>query len=302
MTIAIRALVLVLPLVGASLSSAGEKSLTVRLGRLAHDHKGKVAIAVQHLDTGESYFSGADEPMSTASLIKFAILLELYQQVAEGKLKLSDMVTLHDKDKVRGSGILTYHFSDGATFSLRDAARLMMVYSDNTATNLVLDQTGIVPVNQRMASWGCPNTRVNAKVFLRDTTSVDMERSKKFGLGSTTAREMVLLLERLHHGKLVSPEACKQMLDHMKNCDDKDKLKRFLPARTVVAHKTGSVDDIKTDAGILYLPAGPVAVCVLTNQNEDKRYAADNAASILIGRVAEQVHQYFDSKKAGGRR
>jgi beta-lactamase class A len=197
---------------------------------------------------------------------------------------------------VPGSGILTYHFSDGATFSLRDAARLMMVYSDNTATNLVLDKTRIIPVNERMQAWGCPNTRVHAKVFRGSTTSVDPERTKKFGLGSTTARETMELLEKVHQGKLINPTACKEMLEHMKKCDDKDKLKHFLPTSLVIAHKSGSVNDVKTDAGILYLKGGPVAICVLTNQNEDKRYAPDNAASILIGRVAEQVYEYFNSK------
>lgn len=285
----------VISLAGPAALSAEEKSLTERLAPLVKKHEGRVAIAVRHLDGGEDFFLDADEPMPTASLIKFAILLELYQQATEGKLKLTDMVTLTDKDKVRGSGILTYHFSEGASFSLRDAARLMMVYSDNTATNLVLDKTGIIPVNQRMASWDCPNTRVHAKVFRRDL-SIDLERSKKFGLGSTTAREMVQLLEGVQRGKLVNADACKAMLDHMKNCDDKDKIKRFLPAKVVVAHKTGSVDDVKTDAGILYFPGGPVALCVLTNENKDKRYATDNAASILIGRVAEQVHDYFAKK------
>jgi beta-lactamase class A len=272
--------------------SAQDKSLGARIVPLVKAHKGKVAVAVKHLDTGESYFLDAEEVMPTASLIKFAILLELYQQAAEGKVKLTDMVTLHEKDKVPGSGILTYHFSDGATFSLRDAARLMMVYSDNTATNLVLDKTGIAPVGERMAVWGAPNTKVHAKVFRRDT-SIAPERSKKYGLGSTTAREMVLLLEKVHKGELVNPDACKQMLDHMKKCDDKDKIRKFLPASVVVANKSGSVDDVKTDTGIMYLPGGPVAICVLTSRNEDKRYAPDNAGGVLIGKIAEQVYQYF---------
>ena len=72
-----------------------------------------------------------------------------------------------------GSGILTEHFSDGAAFSLRDAVRLMIAFSDNTATNLVLDRVGIKSVNQRMEAWGFPNTRINAKVFRGGTTSVD---------------------------------------------------------------------------------------------------------------------------------
>jgi D-alanyl-D-alanine carboxypeptidase (penicillin-binding protein 5/6)/beta-lactamase class A len=291
-------LLLILPLLLASspLARAQEKSLSDRLTPLVRAHKGRVAIAVKHLGSGETFILDADEAMSTASLIKFAILLELYQQAAEGKLKLSDMVTLREADKVRGSGILTYHFSEGASFSLRDAARLMMVYSDNTATNLVLDRTGIGPVNERMAAWGCPNTRVHAKVFRRDT-SIDLERSKKYGLGSTTARETVQLLEKVHRHEIINADACKAMLEHMKKCEDKDKLKKFLPASVVVAHKTGSVDDVKTDAGIMYFPGGPVAICVLTNQNEDKRYVPENAGGVLIGRVAEQVHAYFAVKE-----
>src|SRR5262249_5878340 len=227
------------------------------------------------------------------SLIKLPVMAEAYQQAAEGKVKLTDMVTLRDADKVPGAGILTQHFSDGATFSLRDAVRLMIVYSDNTATNLVLDKTGIAATGKRMEAWGFPNTKINAKVYRGSTTSVDPERTKKYGLGSTTAREMLNLLEKLHQGKLVSPEACKAMLEHLKKCDDKDKFPRFLPPRVVVAHKTGSVNNARTDAGILYFPEGPVAVCVLSNNNEDQSWQADNAGNLLCARIAKHVYDYY---------
>src|SRR5438270_3453667 len=115
------------------------------------------------------------------------------------------MVTLKDADKVPGTGILTYRFSEGATFSLRDAVRLMIVYSDNTATNLVLDKIGIAATGKRMAAWGFPNTKLHAKVFLGPTTTIDPEGTKKYGLGRTTAREMVGLLEKLHQAKLALP-------------------------------------------------------------------------------------------------
>jgi beta-lactamase class A len=274
-------------------TAAQEKSLADRLTPLIKSHRAKVALAVLRLDGGESYYENADEAMPSASLIKFMIMLEVYQQAAEGKVKLSDMVTLHDKDKVSGSGILTYHFSDGATFPLRDAIRLMIAYSDNTATNLVLDRIGIASTNRRMAEWGFPESRVNAKSYLGSTTSVDPPRTKKYGLGSTTARETVQLLERLYRGKCGDTEATKQMLDHLKKCEDKEKLKRFLPAGVVVANKSGSVSDVKNDAGIMYFPGGPVAICVLTSKNEDRRFHPDNAANIFIGRVAEQVYQHF---------
>src|SRR5439155_16621973 len=133
----------------------------------------KAAVAVKHLGTGETYSLNADRVMPTASLIKLPVLIEAYLQAVEGKVKLTDTVTLRDADKVPGSGILTANFSDGATFPLRDAVRLMTVFSDNTATNLVLDRVGIKAVNERMKAWGLKETRLNAKVFLGDTTSVD---------------------------------------------------------------------------------------------------------------------------------
>src|SRR5438105_9961478 len=158
-------------------------------------------------------------------------MMEVYQPAAEGKVNLTDTIRLHDSDKVPGSGIRTEHFSDGATFSVRDAVRLMIVFSDNTATNLVLDKIGIGSTGKRMAAWGFPNTKLHAKVFLGATTSIDPEGTKKFGLGRTSAREMVGLLEKLHQGKLVSAEACKEMIGHLKKCEDATKLKRLLPEK-----------------------------------------------------------------------
>src|SRR5438876_1402164 len=281
------------PLSFCPMGLCGEPFLEARLVPLVQEHKGKVAIAVKHLRNGVGFYLQADEPMPTASLIKLAVMIEVYQQAAEGKIKLSDLVTLHNADKVPGSGILTEHFSDGASFSLRDTVRLMIAFSDNTATNLVLDKIGIGATTQRMDAWGYPNTRINAKSFRGDTTSIAPDRTKRFGLGSTTAREMVLILEKLEAGKLVNPEGCKEMLEHLKKCNDQDKFTRLLPAKIVVAHKTGSVSDIRTDAGILYSPSGPVALCVLTEKNEDQSWRPDNAGNVLCAKVAKKVYDYF---------
>ncbi len=263
--------------------------LEARLKPLIAAHKGEVAVAVKHLRTGEAFFHNADRPMPTASLIKLAVMIEVYQQAAEGKLQLADPVTLKKEDKVPGSGILTDHFSAGLTIPLVDAVRLMIAFSDNTATNLVLDKIGLDATARRMEAWGFPNTKIHAKVFKRET-SVFPERSKEFGLGSTTAGEMIALLEKLHKGELVSAEASKAMLEHLKKCDDKEKFSRFLPAGTVLAHKSGSVSDARTDAGIIFTQTGPVAVCVLTAKNEDKSFRADNAGNLLCAKVAKEVY------------
>jgi D-alanyl-D-alanine carboxypeptidase (penicillin-binding protein 5/6)/beta-lactamase class A len=249
------------------------------------------------LGSGECFYLNADEPMPTASLIKLSVMLELYQQAEEGKVKLTDRVTLRTEDKVPGSGILTNHFSEGTTFSLRDACRLMIALSDNTATNLVLDHIGITPVNKRMEAWGYPNTKINAKSFRGSTTSVAPERTKKYGLGSTTAREMIALLEDLETCKHCRPVVKQIILGHLRKCDDKDKFPRFLPDDVDLAHKTGSVSNARTDAGILYLPVGAVALCVLSKENEDTRWKPDNAGNVLCAKVAKEVFDYFAEKK-----
>src|SRR5947208_8794379 len=125
-----RAFLAVVLLGAPSLAAAQEKTLADRLTPLIHAHRGKVAIAILHLDDGVSFDYDGDEPMPSASLIKFMVMLEVYQQLQEGKIKLSDVVILREADKVPGSGILTYHFSDGATFPLRDTVRLMIAFSD----------------------------------------------------------------------------------------------------------------------------------------------------------------------------
>ena len=124
-------------------SSIRADDLDAELRPLIEGHRGKVAIALRHLTTGEVCRHLADEPMPTASLIKLAVMIEVYQQAEAGKVRLDEPVTLSDSDKVPGAGILTTHFSAGTTFPLRDAVRLMIVFSDNTATNLVLEKIGL---------------------------------------------------------------------------------------------------------------------------------------------------------------
>lgn len=248
---------------------------------------------MRHLETGERFGHQEDEVFPTASLIKFPVLIELYRQADEGAVDLDTRLTLRGEDKVPGSGILTPHFSPGATLTLRDAARLMIAFSDNTATNLVLDKIGIAATGETMLKLGCSNTRIHHKVFLRETTTIDPQRSERYGLGSTTAAEMLSLLGKLHRRELVSREASEAMLAHLKTCEDKQKFPRLLPDGTEVAFKTGSLDAVRTAAGILYTPCGPVALCVLTADNEDRRWTRDNAGDLLCAEIAREVNEAF---------
>jgi D-alanyl-D-alanine carboxypeptidase (penicillin-binding protein 5/6) len=274
---------------------ASAQSLADRLRPLITSHEGEVAVAVKHVKTGESFSHHADEPMPTASLIKLPIMVEAYRQVAEGKIKLEETLTLRDEDKAPGSGILSTHFSGGATFALRDAIRLMIAYSDNTATNLVLAKIGLPATSQTMEKLGLPNTKVHAFVF-RPDSSIAPDRSKQFGLGSTTANEMIRLLEMIHVKSIVTPDACEAMLEHLRQCQDK-RLSRLLPAGIKVAHKTGSVAAVRTDAGLIEAKSGPIAICVLTRNNKDQRWTEENAAEILTSKIARAVHDHFEGSQ-----
>ena len=283
------------PLLLLALLAPPEPTLESRLAPLIAAHKGKVAVGVKNLATGETWYHQGDAVMPTASLIKVAVMVETYMQADEGKVNLRDKITLRDADKVPGSGILTDHFSEGATFSLRDAVRLMIAVSDNTATNLVLDKVGIAAVNKRMADWGCPETRINAKVYRGSTTSVDKARTTKYGLGSTTTKEMVKVFEKIQTNDGVRPALKLVMLEHLKKNDDKDKFSRLLPPGVVVAHKDGAVSGARTDAGLIYTPAGILVVCVLTDDNKDRRWASDNAGNLLCAKVARAVYDHYNS-------
>ncbi|MEO2047881.1 MAG: serine hydrolase [Pirellulales bacterium] len=256
-------------------------------------HEGQVAVAIKHFESGTTYLYQAQRPMPTASLIKFPLMIAAYQAIEEGRLQLDDKITLNETDKVPGSGILTPNFSEGTTLSVKDAIGLMIAHSDNTATNLVIDQVGLDTTTKLMATLDCPDTQLHSKVFRRDTT-IALERSRQFGLGSTSAAEMLKLLERLQQGKLVSPAASQSMRDHLLTCNDITRLTKFLPPGTRVAHKTGSVSAVRTAAGLIESPGGTIAICVLTSENEDRRWSSENAGNLLCAHVSLAAYRCFN--------
>lgn len=268
--------------------------LAESLEPLISEHDGDVGVAIKNLSGEGSFRYHADKPMATASLIKLPLMVAAYRQIDAGKLDPDSSIRLREEDKVPGSGILTDHFSAGLRLSLIDAIRLMIRYSDNTATNLVAAQTGLKSTAETMERLGLPNTKLHSLVYRRDTSQFP-ERSKRFGLGSTTADELLELLEKLHRGKIASKASCDAMLQHLRVCDDQSKLAAGLPEGTTLAHKTGAVSSIRTDAGIVYGPdeGQAFAVCVLTENNRDRRWSDDNAANRLIASIAKRTYEAF---------
>src|SRR5262249_50273707 len=142
--------------------------------------------------------------------------------------------------------------------------------------------------------WGFKETRLNAKVFRGSTTSVDKKRTAKYGLGSTTAREMAGLWELLMLTDKVRPPLKQAILHHLRNNSDKDKFPRLLPSGTAVAHKDGAVTGVRTDAGVIFSPKGAILVVVLTEGNADKRWVRDNAGNLFCAKVARAAWDHFN--------
>ncbi|PYS84464.1 MAG: serine hydrolase [Acidobacteria bacterium] len=250
--------------------------------------EGTVSLYAKNLDTGAEYSFGGDERVRTASTIKIAVMIEAYARVAEGRAKWTDELVLTKEKKVSGSGILQ-EFSDGLHLTLRDAVTLMMVLSDNTATNLVIDVLGADAVNARMQSLGMTETRLMRKIGGGgDSEEGKKEENKRFGLGRTTPHEMVTLLEKLERGEIVSPSVSKEMIDLMKREQGTDGIWRAL-WKTPKATKSGALDALRSNIGIIYHTRGRIALAVTCDDMPEPNWTADNPAYHLMSRLSEIV-------------
>lgn len=247
--------------------------------------KGKVSLFAKNLDTGATYDFGGDNRVRTASTIKITVMIEAFARVAEGKAKWEDPVVLTESKKVQGSGVLQ-ELSDGLRLTLRDAVNLMMVVSDNTATNLVLDVLTTDAVNARMEQLGIRQTKLLRKVGSGGTSRAGLDPElKPFGLGVTTPREMVMIVEKLERGEVVSKEASKEMIALMKREQSHNGIGRTLNG-VDMATKSGALDRLRSNVGILYTKRGRIAMAITCEDMPEIDWTDDNAAYLLMSRVS----------------
>lgn len=258
-------------------------------------HQGVVGLFVKDLTSGEALSIRGNERFPSASVIKVPVLVELFAQVERGPLKLSDPLTLLAADQRPGSGVLQF-LSTPHTLTVGDAAMLMIILSDNSATNLIIDKIGIRNVNARMDSLGLAQTRLHAKVFLGTSTTVDTAATRQWGLGVTTPEEMGTLFEKLYRGSVVSAAASKQMLDMLRRNFDYEEIPRLLPSAVTVAHKTGKLDASRSDCGIVYNAGRDYVLCIFTKENQDRSWRMDTEARVTIGELARMVHEGLSAR------
>jgi len=276
-----------------TVSASVDAALQAKIEGLAAQHHGKVALYACNLKTGTTVAIDPDKPVATASVIKLPILVEAMQQVKAGKHKLSDKISLHKHDIVQGSGILQF-FDTPLAITLKDALTFMIVESDNTATNLVIDQVGIKNVNDRIASMGLKDTYLYKKVFKPASGPMPADQ-KKFGLGKTTAKEMAEIMQSIVRCDLNESALCDEMLYMLRNQQYRNLVPHYIETSdtseglSLIGNKTGSLDEVRNDVAVVYSKNGPIIISAFTYDNEDKAWNSDNQAELLVARIAKLV-------------
>ena len=248
--------------------------------------QGNVWIFAKNLDTGKEYSLRGDEQTRTASTIKLAIMATTFREVADGKVHWNDQLEITKEKKQGGTGVL-YQFSDGTKIDLKTALHLMIVVSDNTATNLVLDEVGTNNVNDFMDSLGLNDLKVMRKIGggLESKAYAD-PRNKLFGLGRCSPHQMVRLVEMMERGELVSKEASAEMIAIMKDQQYKDGIGRGEPDTIPVASKSGALDRFRADVGIVYTRRGRIAMAIYIDDMRVIAYDQENPGLAMIWKLS----------------
>jgi beta-lactamase class A len=258
--------------------------------------EGRVSLLAQNLDTGASYGLGEDTRVQTASTIKLGILAAIYAEVAAGRAAWDDPLLLTDAKKVGGAGVLS-ELGEGLRLTLRDAARLMMILSDNTATNLALDRITIDAVNDFLDTLGITEIRSLNKIGGGATSRALLDpENKGFGLGVATPRAMVYLLAKLERGEVVSTEASQEMLSLLKHQYPYTGIGRRRP-EIDRACKSGALDSLRSEVGILYTDDGPIAIAITCDQMPHPFWSVDNPGMLMLSRLSEILCQGLAATK-----
>lgn len=245
-------------------------------------------IAFMDMESGEQYVHLGDQLFPIASSFKLFILSELFRQIEAGLVSMDERIMLDDSNKSIGSGLLRY-FNVGCSLTVYDYVFLMLLYSDNSATDILLKRVGRENVIKNiLVPYGFTQTSIdmNCQKMLEEYYTVgapdgetwgpDNKRSYRNGTFfcgeaeksvQSTPKEMLKLMAMLYHGEMVSPKVSKQMIDILKTYSSNNRIAKNLPSGTVVAHKTGSIDRVVNDVGLVYTPNGTFALVLLYNGN-----------------------------------
>jgi beta-lactamase class A len=296
-------------LAATALTAQEDTQLDGQLKAIAAAHHGKVALFARNLKTGQTASIDPDTPVKTASTIKMGILLDAAEQVRAGKARFAEKLVLEKANQVEGSGVLG-ELDTPLPLTLKDTLTLMVILSDNTATNLAIDRLGLEHIDHTLREAGLKQTWLYKKIYLPATGPMPADQAQ-FGLGKTTAREMASLMIRFAECDLTLEKApkkesipaqaqsdgplCGTMLGILRNQQDRDDTPRYLETEdtsengSAIANKTGALDAVRNDVALIASKAGPIVIAAFTYDNKDESWGPENEAQVVIGKLAKVV-------------
>jgi beta-lactamase class A len=285
----------------AAAAGTDQGAFMQEIHRLEALYGGRLGFMAKNLNTGEVVGLNAAEQFPTASVIKLPVMATFFHLADQKTVDPAMKVVFRNDEKKEGSGVLQF-LGGGTTITLLDAVKLMIILSDNTATNLVLDR--IAPthaermkvVNDFLVSKGLKNTRILNRLYSWNTKQTTPE-GIRYGIGVATPEDMVTLLEGLFRKTLADSASCQAMVDIMKNLAENDRIPRFLPASTCtyldVVHKTGTIGETKVDVGLVLSDRVSIAMAIFVDKCPDHEETLDNPGILLAAHVARAVWNHF---------
>ncbi|WP_226534919.1 serine hydrolase [Fictibacillus halophilus] len=272
------------------------KQIENDLLRLISSGKGTYGVSIYHFETEEEFIHNQNEEFYAASIIKILIMSAVFAQVSEGKRSLSDKIQVRSEDMVSGDGILK-NLSQGMEWTIHDLIVLMIIESDNTATNLLIDMAGVENIQLYMTIWGFKQTQLRHKLQIKPSRNHNESNL-------ITANEINHFLRNIAMGNIVSMSVCRKIIDIMKQQKMNNLLTRLLPEDDRIigtipiwemAHKTGYVPGVEHNVGLFYLPGHTFAISVLsknvTNRDEPKRIMGDIGLLLFDTIETSKVHK-----------
>jgi beta-lactamase class A len=297
--------------------------LQSRLQEFSDAFPGVIGVAVRDIRTGEEISINGDRPFPMASVYKVPVMVEVFRQIDAKKFSLDDRIELGDEHRTLGSGVLGL-LSNGLKPTIQDLITLMIVLSDNEATDILLRKVGPENVTAVMRSMGLNNIRVDRTTFelIRDylgfmdetargksyaeivamsralqiTPEKQAEAEREFAKERkdvSSPRDMALLLEKIYKGEAASKKSCETMMAILSRQMFNQRLPRYLPESSQMAHKTGTIGSTTNDAGIMFVRGNPIAIAVFT---VDKRIARGEVEE-RMGRLTRVIYDFFDAIK-----
>lgn len=262
------------------------------------DFAGSGGVAAKHLDTGEALCVNADATTATASTIKVPIMIELFRQVDEGTVDLESRLALSQEARTVGSGILR-ELSPGLELTLRDYATLMIVVSDNIATNALIDLLGIERINQTMDELGFSRTRLLERI---DFPKIGRDPRN---MAITTPSDLEAIMAALATGAILSASSRQAILEILGRQHFTGLVPRYLPYYQHpeelghpdnglrIANKTGGWTGMRADMALVEWPGTRYVIGIVTEGDSDTRFWPENAGDRVIGRVSRLIFDYF---------